>query len=119
MSKLIDNIMNTLGLDPIEFEQWKTKPETFRLHQLRRKIRYKCFAMGRGNVDIVPEKFIKYYENQPHFSGWDLFADRWDVAKKDPLKTYPRKFSVAQEWEATLSMAVPELPGAIAYKQSE
>ena len=120
MAKItFDEIVDTLGLNRDDFNQWKARPENFLLHQVRRQIRYACFSMQREEVDGVPDTFIEYYESQPHFSGWELFADRWDVKKDNPLITYPRTFSIHEEWDAELRMAVPELPGAISYKQGE
>lgn len=115
---LFNQIITKLGLDENDYIQWKNKSQSFLLHQLRRKIRYNCFAMQREQPDNIPEKFIKYFESQEHFSGWDLFADRWDVSKDNPSETYPRLLSTLDEWEAKLKMCVPEIPGAIAYKQS-
>lgn len=116
---MFKSIVNKLGLNKADYSQWKDKNEAFLMHQLRRKIRYACFAMQRGDTKNIPIKFIKYFEEQPHFSGWDLFADRWDVNKTDPSTTYPRLLSIHDEWEAKLRMCVPELPGAIAYKQGK
>lgn len=116
---MFKEIIDTLGLDIEDYSQWEHKSDVFKMHQLRRKIRYACFSMLRGDSENVPKKFQEYFEAQPHFSGWGLFANRWDVEKADPSKTYPRKFSVEEEWDATLRMAVPELPGALSYKQSE
>ena len=115
---MFKHLIKKLGLDEKDYKQWSHKSESFLMHQLRRKVRYSCFAMQRDDTDLIPNKFIKYFEDQPHFSGWELFADRWDVTKKDPSKTYPRVHSTLDEWEAQLRMCVPELPGAIAYKQS-
>lgn len=114
---LFKQIIDKLGLDLNDYEQWSSKSGSFLLHQLRRKVRYSCFAMQRGDIAGIPLKFISYFEEQEHFSGWDLFADRWDVTKEDPSITYPRVYSTLEEWEATLRMVIPELPGAIAYKQ--
>lgn len=114
---LFKQLINKLGLNLEDYEQWSAKSGSFLLHQLRRKVRYNCFAMQRGDISKIPKEFIYYFEEQPHFSGWDLFADRWDITKEDPSKTYPRLLSTLDEWEATLKMCVPELPGAIAYKQ--
>ena len=116
---MFEDILETLGLDPADYDQWSKKTEKFLLHQVRRKIRYACFALQRGDAANVPQKFIDHYESQEHFSGWELFADRWDVTKEDPRVTYPRKFSIHEEWDAELRMAVPELPGAISYKQPQ
>lgn len=117
---MFDTIIETLGeLSPKFNNEWKNKNEKFKVHQARRLIRYNCFAMQRGDTDGVSQQFIDYFEAQPHFSGWELFADRWDVEKDNPLTTYPRKFSIHEEWDAELRMAVPELPGAIAYKQPQ
>ena len=113
------DIIETVGLDTADFAAWSGKSAKFQLHQIRRKIRYNCFAMMRGDTSQVPKKFITYYEDQQHFSGWALFADRWDVLKSNPLMTYPRKFSALEEWEATLRLAVPDLPNAISYKQGQ
>jgi len=106
-----------LGLDLNDYEQWSSKSGSFLLHQLRRKVRYLCFAMQRGDSAAIPQKFTEYFEKQKHFSGWELFADRWDVTKENPSITYPRVYSTLEEWEAKLRMVIPELPGAIAYKQ--
>ena len=116
---MVDDIIDTLGLDPADYDQWRSKGEKFLLHQVRRKIRYLCFAIQRGETVDISSKFFWHYESQPHFCGWALFADRWDVTKPDPLMTYPRKFSINEEWDATLRMAVPELEGAIAYRQTQ
>lgn len=121
---MFKEIVKKLGLKPADYSQWSTKSESFLMHQLRRQIRYRCFAMQREIVeDVTPtidisKKFIKHFEAQPDFSGWELFADRWDINKTDPSTTYPRLLSIADEWEAKLKMCVPELPGAISYKQS-
>lgn len=110
-------LIEKLGLDLADYEQWSSKSGSFLLHQLRRKVRYSCFAIQRGDTDNIPKKFVDYFESQEHFSGWELFADRWDVTKEDPSITYPRIYSTLEEWEAKLRMVLPELPGAIAYKQ--
>lgn len=115
---MFKELINELGLDIEDYSQWSKKSEEFLMHQLRRKIRYNCFAIQRGDNKDIPKSFIAHYESQEHFSGWDLFADRWDITKEDPSKTYPRLLSTLDEWEARLKLCVPEIPGAIAYKQS-
>lgn len=115
---MFKELVKKLGLNPEDYSQWKDRNEAFLMHQLRRKIRYACFALQRGDGSNIPKKFIEHFEKQPHFSGWDLFANRWDVNKTDPSTTYPRLLSTLEEWEAKLRMCVPELPGALAYKQS-
>ena len=107
-----------IGFKLSDYSQWNSRSDRFLMHQLRRKIRYACFSTQRGETKNVPKKFKAYFEKQPHFSGWELFGDRWDVTKEDPIKTYPRLLSTLDEWEAKLRMCVPELPGAIAYKQT-
>ena len=124
MQKL-QTIIETLGLDPKDYEQWSKKPEKFKVHQAKRLIRYACFAMqrelveGKPRPDNIPQTLVDYFEAQPHFSGWELFADRWDVEAENPLNTYPRKYSIHEEWDAELRMAIPEIPGAKSYKSTD
>ena len=114
---MFEQIITTLGLDISDYDQWAHKSDQFKMHQLRRKIRYACFAMLRGDKKGIPSLFIKYFEGQQHFATWELFGVTWDVERDDPTKTIPLEFSHLERWEAKLRQVIPELDGAISYKQ--
>lgn len=87
----------------------------------RRKVRYHCFRLrteAEGGVAAdVPEGFSEHFENHPFwanapfgFHGWKMFGETWDVSETDQWQPVLRKFSIHQEWNATLRQVVPELP---------
>lgn len=115
---MFEQIIETLGLDLNDYSQWIDKSTVFKMRQLRRKIRYACYAMQRGDTEDVPKTFVKYFEEQKHFATWELFGITWDVTKNDPSATTPLEFSHLERWEAKMRQVIPEIPGAISYKQS-
>ena len=107
-------IAESLGLE-LDLDRFESKGEVFFLRQVKRKIRFLCFAMQRKNEENsedkteVPKKFIEYFESHPKFEGWDLFGETWDVLEDNPVELYFRDFSIHEEWDATLRRVVPEL----------
>ena len=81
----------------------------------RKRVRYFCFRIqneveGGAPAPEIPEGFKEYFEEQELFTGWENFAATWDVTKDDPFKLYKRRFTIHEEWNATLRAVVPELP---------
>ena len=108
------SIANKLGIKDFDFDRMKKKGEVFSLLQVKRKIRYYCFAMktnadGGDNKTIIPEQLIEFFENKREFEGWAGFGETWDVQTNDPLTIFFRDFSINQEWDATMRRVVPEL----------
>lgn len=114
---MFEQIIDKLGLEMSEYIQWSNKPNNFKMRQLRRKIRYACWAMARGDTKDIPTKFKEYFENEEHFATWELFGVTWDVEREDPSVTTPLEFSHLERWEAKMRQVIPELDGAISYKQ--
>lgn len=115
-------IAKTLGVK-LDFDELEKKGDGFALHQLKRRVRYYCFAMQRkasGEQDKVrvPKKMIDYFESMPQFEGWKNFAGTWDVEASNPLKIFFRNFSVHEEWDATMRRVVPELPVDRVFRQN-
>lgn len=86
----------------------------------RRDTRYMLYTMKRCEEkgwDLpkkqgYTKKFIKSYESQVGFNGWDNFAVTWDVALHDPETIVSRMFSEQEEWERTIKAKFPQiLPG--------
>ena len=108
-------VAKTLGIK-LDFDELEKKGEIFTLHQLKRRVRYYCFAMQRKVNEPkkkkvrVAKKFVDYYENHPKFEGWAKFAETWDIDPKNPLEIVYRQFSIYEEWNATMRRVVPELP---------
>lgn len=107
-------IAKKLGIK-LDFGDLEKKGEDFALHQLKRRIRYYCYAMKRKTEDEndkvrVPKRFIEFFESLSMFEGWSAFSVTWDVSSDQPDTIYPRNFSVEEEWNATLRRVVPELP---------
>lgn len=107
----------------LDFDAFDKKGEAFSLHQVKRRIRYYCFALQRKAVGEddkvrVPKKLIEYFEGLPEFEGWHTFAETWDVVEAAPYKIYFRDFSIHQEWDATLRRVVPELPVDRSWRQN-
>lgn len=80
-------------------------------------MRYFCFRIQnaeQGGAPVtelnIPDGFREYFEGQELFDSWDGFAATWDVKTDDPFKLYKRKFTIHEEWNATLRAVVPELP---------
>ena len=94
---------------------YKRGGEEFAMHQLKRRVRYYCFAMQRRAVDHddkvrVPKKLIEYFENLHQFEHWGTFGETWDVKEKSPNEIYFRDFSLLEEHEALMRRVVPDLP---------
>jgi len=82
----------------------------------RRKVRYWLFrfrteAEGGPKATGAPRGMRKYFEEQEGFGGWIDFAVTWDVNPEEPLQIVPRRFSVWEEWDATLNMVLRDMPG--------
>jgi hypothetical protein len=80
----------------------------------RRKVRYWCFrkkteADGGNSADEAPQELVDHFESLENFQGWTNFGVTWDIDQNDFAKTYKRKFSVDEEWNATLRMLHPGL----------
>lgn len=96
----------------------------------RRTVRYWCFRF-RNEVlngvpsDGAPEGLKEHFEKLEGFRGWDRFAVSWDVPHKEycngngcicgrdivPLEIVLRKYSVWEEWQATIRSEAPTFPG--------
>lgn len=82
----------------------------------RRQIRYWLFRFrteteaGGAKAKGAPRGLRKLFQEQPEFEGWHKFGVTWDVAEGDPLKAVPRKYSIHEEWNATLRRVVVDLP---------
>lgn len=90
-------------------------------HQLpRRKLRYWLFrfrteALQSVSTNGAPSGLKEFFEKLPGFTNWKEFAVRWDVPEGDPgetvpLEIVPRKFSVWEEWQATMRSEVKVHP---------
>ena len=115
-------IAKKLGIIELDLDRMKEKGEIFSLLQVKRKIRYYCFAMktnadGGNNKTVIPTQLIEYFEEKDEFEGWSGFGDTWDVRTTDPLSIFFRDFSINQEWDATMRRVVPELPVDRAQRQ--
>ena len=63
----------------------------------------------------APQGLKEHFQNLPGFTNWREFAVRWDVPPGDPrqpvpLKIVQRKFSVWEEWQATMRSEVQSHP---------
>ena len=90
----------------------------------RRKLRYWCYrlknaAAGGAKATGLPVGLRAHFEGDPVFGGWEAFGDTWDLDQRDPLLIVARRFSVEEEWNATLRQVVPELPEAPAGTAAE
>ena len=87
----------------------------------RRKLRYWLYRFRTEAIESVPsngapEGLKAYFESLPGFSGWKDFAVKWDVPPGQanevvPYEIMPRKFSVWEEWQATMRAEVKVHPG--------
>ena len=86
----------------------------------RRKLRYWLFrfrteALQSVSSNGAPAGMKEFFENLPRFTNWTEFAVRWDVPPGDPRQPVPmqiisRKFSVWEEWQATMRQEVSVHP---------
>lgn len=86
----------------------------------RRKLRYWLFRLREEEIqsvaaDGVPGGLKSYFESLPGFTTWKEFAVRWDVPPGDPRRPVPleivqRRFSVWEEWQATMRSEVKVHP---------
>jgi hypothetical protein len=92
------------------------------IHQLsRRKLRYWLFRFRTEALQSVPTNgapsgLKNHFERLPEFTDWKDFAVKWDVPEGDALEPVPleivqRKFSVWEEWQATMRAEVKVHPG--------
>ena len=86
----------------------------------RRKLRYWLFRFRTEEIQSVstngaPEGLKEFFEGLPGFTTWKEFAVRWDVPDGEPrevvpLVIVPRKFSVWEEWQATMRQEITVHP---------
>ncbi len=81
----------------------------------RRQVRYWLFRFrtekeGGAKATGAPRGLRKRFEGQPEFDGWAKFGMTWDVAEGDYFKAVPRKYTIHEEWNATLRRLVIDLP---------
>jgi len=86
----------------------------------RRKLRYWLFrfrteAIQSVSTNSAPKGMKEFFENLEGFTNWKEFAVTWDVPPGDPrqpvpMKIVPRKFSVWEEWQATMRSEVKVHP---------
>ena len=80
---------------------------------LRRQARYWCYrfrteATGGAEATGAPEGFKEFVESLGGFGGWDMFADKWDLAGENPFIIVYRLMSVWQEWDHVMErVAIP------------
>jgi len=87
----------------------------------RKEVRYWLFRFRKEEIDSIPSngspKGLKeHFENLKGFKGWKYFAVRWDLPPGEPSDIVPlemvdRKFSVWEEWQATMRSEVKVHPG--------
>lgn len=96
---------------------------------MRRTVRYWCFRFRTEVLEGVssngaPEGLKKHIESIEGFGGWDKFAGSWDFPHDpscglDPCecartiidyRIIPRRFSVWEEWHATVRAEAPIHP---------
>lgn len=90
----------------------------------RRRLRYWCYrlrnaATGGAKSEGIPKGLQPHYERLASFEplgGWAGFGNTWDLGQEDPLTIVTRRFSVEEEWNATLRQVVPELPAKFSDK---
>ena len=104
-----DEIIETLGLE-FDFDINKFNQDDEKLHQIRRRIRNYAYKVQAGTLELVPVRFIEFFESKPDFIKWEHFANIWDVAQDNPTEIIRRTASVHQEWDNVLRRVVPELP---------
>lgn len=104
------------------------------IHKLKRKqVRYWCFRFrtavtGGASAEGAPLGLKEYFEGLESFrilkEGWKNFAVSWDLPHQNgctgdpcecastvvPLIMMPRKFSVWEEWNATIRQESPVHP---------
>jgi len=86
----------------------------------RRKLRYWLFRFRTEAIQSVssngaPAGLKEHFERLPDFTNWKEFAVRWDVPQGEPSEIVPleivlRKFSVWEEWQATMRSEVQTHP---------
>lgn len=88
-----------------------------RLKELdRRQIRYWLFRFrteteaGGAKAKGAPRGLRKLFQELPGFDGWAKFGVTWDVGEEDPFSIAPRKYTIHEEWNATLRRVVVDLP---------
>jgi hypothetical protein len=80
---------------------------------LKKMARYWCYrfrseATGGAEASDAPQGFKEYVEALGGFSGWDLFADKWDITGENPFMIVYRLMSVWQEWDQVMErVAIP------------
>ena len=90
-------------------------------HQLsRRKLRYWLFRFRTEAIQSVssngaPAGLKQHFERLSNFTDWKEFAVKWDVPPGEatepvPLEIISRKFSVWEEWQATMRSEVQAHP---------
>ncbi len=100
------------------------------IHKLqRRKVRYWCFrfrteVLEGVAVNSAPKGLKEHVQKLKGFGGWDKFAESWDFPHHEscpidpcecgrmivPLEIVSRKFSVWEEWHATVRAEAPIHP---------
>jgi len=79
----------------------------------KRRARYWCYryrteATGGTAASGAPPGFKDYIESLGGFSGWDLFADKWDITGENPFMIVYRLMSVWEEWDHVMRrVAIP------------
>lgn len=86
----------------------------------RREVRYWLFRFRKEVLQSVssngsPKGLKGHFEKQKGFKTWKDFAVKWDVPPGEPndivpLQMMPRKFSVWEEWQATMRSEVKVHP---------
>ena len=96
----------------------------------RRTVRYWLFrfrteSLGGPSSNGSPKGLKKFFEEQDGFNGWNRFAVDWDIPHANgctgdpckcaslivPLVIIKRKFSVWEEWQATVRTEATIFPG--------
>lgn len=117
----IDNEIDEIEMTEMTGAEASVKLDTTSLNDriVRRDVRYKMYKIKHliGKEAKIPERiateeFVKSYEDQVGFDGWDNFAVTWDVALHDPDTVVSRMFSEDEEWERTIRAKFPQIePG--------
>lgn len=102
-----------MSIDEVEKTVKAFSTEGLKIRSDRKKVRYQLYRLrteAEGKcANASTEEFIKSFEDQEFFDGWNNFATTWDVSFDDPMRIVHRTLSEQEEWDNVVKAKFPQI----------